>query len=211
MTGRDADTSRSGGVQTRRKKDPNAPKKALTGYLVFLDKHREEIAKANPDANLKDQVTHLYLQQRSIPCILLCAYCSQPWSMSLQCKLALLLVYSPVLACKALAIVATVTIFVHGSSQSLADVHAARVLPQVQKGQLMCMKSLSTWGFLLSFFVADSCSRASTCSARFFFPSTCVKLALRACFLLLFDTERLAGDTEHLAGGHLHCIAALFM
>lgn len=40
-----------------RRKDPAAPKKALTAYLVFINSKREQIIKEHPTADLKDQVT----------------------------------------------------------------------------------------------------------------------------------------------------------
>lgn len=42
--------------RTRKKKDPAAPKKALTAYLVFINSKREQIIRENPTADLKDQV-----------------------------------------------------------------------------------------------------------------------------------------------------------
>ena len=43
--------------RARKKKDPAAPKKALTGYLVFINGKREQVVKEHPEADLKDQVT----------------------------------------------------------------------------------------------------------------------------------------------------------
>ena len=43
--------------RSRRKKDPAAPKKALTAYLVFINSKRDQIIKEHPTADLKDQVT----------------------------------------------------------------------------------------------------------------------------------------------------------
>lgn len=42
--------------RARRKKDPAAPKKALTGYLVYINSKREQVIKEHPEADLKDQV-----------------------------------------------------------------------------------------------------------------------------------------------------------
>ena len=42
--------------KSRRKKDPAAPKKALTAYLVFINAKREQVIKEHPEADLKDQV-----------------------------------------------------------------------------------------------------------------------------------------------------------
>lgn len=44
----------------RRKKDPAAPKKALTGYLVFINSKREQVIREHPEADLKDQVPYPY-------------------------------------------------------------------------------------------------------------------------------------------------------
>ncbi|KAJ3342298.1 Non-histone chromosomal protein 6 [Gonapodya sp. JEL0774] len=38
----------------RKKKDPNAPKKALTAYMLFAQEKRPEIKAANPDAGFGD-------------------------------------------------------------------------------------------------------------------------------------------------------------
>lgn len=43
--------------RTRKKKDPAAPKKALTAYLVFINSKREQIIREHPSADLKDQVS----------------------------------------------------------------------------------------------------------------------------------------------------------
>ena len=48
----------------RKKKDPAAPKKALTAYLVFITGKRAQVVKAPPEADLKDQVG-LQLEQKS--------------------------------------------------------------------------------------------------------------------------------------------------
>ncbi len=40
----------------RKKKDPAAPKKALTAYLVFINGKRDQVIKEHPEADLKDQV-----------------------------------------------------------------------------------------------------------------------------------------------------------
>ena len=54
--------------KSRRKKDPAAPKKALTAYLVFINAKREQVIKEHPEADLKDQVgffrSHTMLFQR---------------------------------------------------------------------------------------------------------------------------------------------------
>lgn len=43
--------------RTRKKKDPAAPKKALTAYLVFINSKRGDIMREHPTADLKDQVS----------------------------------------------------------------------------------------------------------------------------------------------------------
>jgi structure-specific recognition protein 1 len=43
----------------RRKKDPRAPKKSLTSYLVFMQRHRAELAAANPGVSTQDLTTLL--------------------------------------------------------------------------------------------------------------------------------------------------------
>jgi hypothetical protein len=43
----------------RRKKDPRAPKKSLTSYLVFMQRHRAALAAANPDVSTQDLTTLL--------------------------------------------------------------------------------------------------------------------------------------------------------
>lgn len=48
----------------RKKKDPAAPKKALTAYLVFINGKRDQVVKEHPEADLKDQVG-LQLEQKS--------------------------------------------------------------------------------------------------------------------------------------------------
>ena len=55
--GQEADAEGKKERRTRRKKDPAAPKKALTAYLVFINSKREQIIKEHPTADLKDQVT----------------------------------------------------------------------------------------------------------------------------------------------------------
>ena len=42
--------------RTRKKKDPAAPKKALTGYLVYINNKREQVIKEHPEADLVEQV-----------------------------------------------------------------------------------------------------------------------------------------------------------
>lgn len=54
--GQDTEAGGEKKKKTRRKKDPAAPKKALTGYLVYINSKREQIIRENPDADLKDQV-----------------------------------------------------------------------------------------------------------------------------------------------------------
>jgi hypothetical protein len=60
--------------KSRKKKDPAAPKKALTAYLVFINGKRDQVIKEHPEADLKDQVG---LQ------LLLCAFpsCLSFWRM----------------------------------------------------------------------------------------------------------------------------------
>jgi len=60
--------------KSRKKKDPAAPKKALTAYLVFINGKRDQVIKEHPEADLKDQVG---LQ------LLLCAFpsCLSFWPM----------------------------------------------------------------------------------------------------------------------------------
>ena len=48
----------------RKKKDPAAPKKALTAYLVFINGKRDQVVKEHPEADLKDQVGR-QLEQKS--------------------------------------------------------------------------------------------------------------------------------------------------
>ena len=43
----------------KRKKDKLAPKRAKSGYIVFLDRHREEVRNANPQYSMKDVVAIL--------------------------------------------------------------------------------------------------------------------------------------------------------
>ncbi|KAL3158372.1 High mobility group [Trebouxia sp. C0009 RCD-2024] len=50
----------------RRKKDPAAPKKALTGYLVFINSKREQVIREHPEADLKDQVRLLAALWRQV-------------------------------------------------------------------------------------------------------------------------------------------------
>ena len=57
--GQEAEAEGKKEKRTRRKKDPAAPKKALTAYLVFINSKREQIIKEHPTADLKDQVTPL--------------------------------------------------------------------------------------------------------------------------------------------------------
>ena len=40
----------------RKRKDPAAPKKALTAYLVFINGKRDQVVQEHPEADLKDQV-----------------------------------------------------------------------------------------------------------------------------------------------------------
>lgn len=42
------------GKKKRRKKDPNAPKKALSSYMYFMNKNRARIKEAHPDASFGD-------------------------------------------------------------------------------------------------------------------------------------------------------------
>ena len=42
--------------RVRKRKDPAAPKKALTAYLVFINGKRDQVVKEHPEADLKDQV-----------------------------------------------------------------------------------------------------------------------------------------------------------
>lgn len=42
--------------KTRKKKDPAAPKKALTTYLVYINGKRPQVVREHPEADLKDQV-----------------------------------------------------------------------------------------------------------------------------------------------------------
>ncbi len=42
--------------RSRKRKDPAAPKKALTAYLVFINGKRDQVVKEHPEADLKDQV-----------------------------------------------------------------------------------------------------------------------------------------------------------
>lgn len=55
--------------RTRKKKDPAAPKKALTAYLVFINSKREQIIREHPTADLKDQVSpsHVLLLPTLLP------------------------------------------------------------------------------------------------------------------------------------------------
>ncbi|DBB17636.1 TPA: hypothetical protein ACH3X3_002680 [Trebouxia sp. C0006] len=50
----------------RKKKDPAAPKKALTAYLVFINGKRDQVVKEHPEADLKDQVRLLAALWRQI-------------------------------------------------------------------------------------------------------------------------------------------------
>lgn len=59
----------------RRKKDPAAPKKALTGYLVFINSKREQVIREHPEADLKDQVTPSLATPH--PCCMLPNRCEQ--------------------------------------------------------------------------------------------------------------------------------------
>ncbi|DBA70283.1 TPA: hypothetical protein ACH3X2_012180 [Trebouxia sp. C0005] len=52
--------------RSRRKKDPAAPKKALTAYLVFINGKRDQVVKEHPEADLKDQVRLLAALWRQI-------------------------------------------------------------------------------------------------------------------------------------------------
>lgn len=45
----------------RRKKDKNAPKRAVSAYMFFMAKNRERIKSENPDAEFKDIVSCMYL------------------------------------------------------------------------------------------------------------------------------------------------------
>jgi len=49
--------------RSRKRKDPAAPKKALTAYLVFINGKRDQVVKEHPEADLKDQVG-LQLEKR---------------------------------------------------------------------------------------------------------------------------------------------------
>lgn len=50
----------------RKRKDPAAPKKALTAYLVFINGMRDQVVKEHPEADLKDQVRLLAALWRQI-------------------------------------------------------------------------------------------------------------------------------------------------
>jgi hypothetical protein len=43
----------------RKKKDPSAPKKPKTTYLLFCDKHRAEVQKKYPEAKMTEMSKHL--------------------------------------------------------------------------------------------------------------------------------------------------------
>lgn len=49
-----------GGKRKRpKKRDKDAPKRAKSGYIVFLDRHRQEVREKNPDAGMRDIVAIL--------------------------------------------------------------------------------------------------------------------------------------------------------
>jgi HMG (high mobility group) box len=50
----------------RRKKDPRAPKKSLTSYLVFMQRHRPALAAAHPDVSTQDLTTMLADQWKNV-------------------------------------------------------------------------------------------------------------------------------------------------
>ena len=54
--GQDMEASGDKAKRTRKKKDPAAPKKALTGYLVYINNKREQVVKDHPEADLPEQV-----------------------------------------------------------------------------------------------------------------------------------------------------------
>ena len=72
--GQDTEAGGEKKKKTRRKKDPAAPKKALTGYLVYINSKREQIIRENPDADLKDQVC-VCVCVRPCVCICRCVCC----------------------------------------------------------------------------------------------------------------------------------------
>jgi len=47
-------TTKTGEKKKRAKKDPNAPKKALSGYFFFIKDHREELKKKHPTYGIAD-------------------------------------------------------------------------------------------------------------------------------------------------------------
>ena len=55
--GQDVDVSGDKSRKGRKKKDPAAPKKALTGYLVYINSKREQVIKEHPEADLVEQVS----------------------------------------------------------------------------------------------------------------------------------------------------------
>ena len=57
----DVDASGDKSRKGRKKKDPAAPKKALTGYLVYINSKREQVIKEHPEADLVEQVSSQHL------------------------------------------------------------------------------------------------------------------------------------------------------
>ena len=45
----------------RTKKDPNAPKKALSAFMIFSQENRSKIKEANPDASFGKSVRYIRL------------------------------------------------------------------------------------------------------------------------------------------------------
>lgn len=52
-------------VKKKAKKDPNAPKKALSAYMIYMSENRERVKKANPDAGFGELVRICF----SIDCV----------------------------------------------------------------------------------------------------------------------------------------------
>lgn len=59
LTSRQSELVGASGSSSRKKKDPNAPKKPRTGYIIFCSEQRETMKAQNPDMNTKELTSAL--------------------------------------------------------------------------------------------------------------------------------------------------------
>ncbi|WP_385625080.1 hypothetical protein PXH67_40500 (plasmid) [Streptomyces sp. P8-A8] len=66
MTSETTKTTAKGKIRAGRKKDPRAPKRALSAYMFYSEDHRGRVKQANPDASFSEIGRTLASEWRSL-------------------------------------------------------------------------------------------------------------------------------------------------